>query len=265
MSNQAGTELNAFSSMAAEQANAELRSVQFKAVTAFSRLRDDVGKLGSAADTLDLRHRIGQSSDKFKELAQDFKQRVAQHPAKDSTAAQKLLRDFQGLLKNFERLMETARAKEAGSMPRPSAAQAAAVAAAAAGKAESGRSREAQEEQERQALLEGQRKQAMLRIDNELVFNEAIIEEREHAINEISGQIGEVHQIFQDLAVLVNDQGEQLNDIEANITRAAERTGDATVQIQKAERLQRKTRNTWCFLMLICMGVLGVLLLILLA
>ena len=37
----------------------------------------------------------------------------------------------------------------------------------------------------------------MLRIDNELVFNEAIIEEREQAINEISGQIGEVHQIFQ--------------------------------------------------------------------
>ena len=65
--------------------------------------------------------------------------------------------------------------------------------------------------------------------------------------------------------MLVNDQGEQLNDIEANITRAAERTGDATVQIQRAERLQRKTRNTWCFLMLICMGVLGVLLLILLA
>lgn len=70
---------------------------------------------------------------------------------------------------------------------------------------------------------------------------------------------------LQDLAVLVNDQGEQLNDIEANITRTAERTADANVQIQRAERLQRKARNTWCFLLLICGGVLGVLLLVLLA
>ncbi len=65
--------------------------------------------------------------------------------------------------------------------------------------------------------------------------------------------------------MLVNDQGEMLNDIEANITRAAERTGEANVHIQGAERLQRKARNTWCFLMLICGGILGVLLLVLLA
>lgn len=69
------------------------------------------------------------------------------------------------------------------------------------------------------------RTQALLAVDNELTFNEAIIEEREQAINEISGQIGEVHQIFQDLAVLVNDQGEQLNDIEANITRCGGERG----------------------------------------
>jgi hypothetical protein len=96
---QGGTELNAYtsatSSMAADQANAQLRAIQFKAVTAFNRLRDDVAKLGSPADTLDLRHRIGQSSEKFRELAQEFKQCVAKHPAKDGTAAQKLLRDFQ--------------------------------------------------------------------------------------------------------------------------------------------------------------------------
>lgn len=47
--------------------------------------------------------------------------------------------------------------------------------------------------------------------------------------------------------------------------RASERTADANVHIQRAERLQRKARNTWCFLMLIAGGVLGVLLLILLA
>lgn len=43
--------------------------------------------------------------------------------------------------------------------------------------------------------------------DNELVYNEAIIEEREHGIQEIQHQIGEVNEIFKDLAVLVHDQG----------------------------------------------------------
>ena len=44
-------------------------------------------------------------------------------------------------------------------------------------------------------------------MDNELLFNEAIIEEREHGIQEIQQQIGEVNEIFKDLAVLVSDQG----------------------------------------------------------
>ena len=44
-------------------------------------------------------------------------------------------------------------------------------------------------------------------LDNEIVFNEAIIEEREQGIQEIQQQIGEVNEIFKDLAVLVNDQG----------------------------------------------------------
>lgn len=65
--------------------------------------------------------------------------------------------------------------------------------------------------------------------------------------------------------MLVNDQGEQLDDIEANITRAAERTADATVQIGHAERSQRSARNKWCFLMVITFVVLLILILIILA
>lgn len=47
----------------------------------------------------------------------------------------------------------------------------------------------------------------MVFLDNEITFNEAIIEEREQGIREIQEQIGEVNEIFKDLAVLVNDQG----------------------------------------------------------
>lgn len=44
-------------------------------------------------------------------------------------------------------------------------------------------------------------------MDNEIAFNEAIIEEREQGIHEIQHQIGEVNEIFKDLAVLVHEQG----------------------------------------------------------
>ena len=47
----------------------------------------------------------------------------------------------------------------------------------------------------------------MLQLDNEIVFNEALIEEREQAIEEIQQQIGEVHEVFKDLATLVHAQG----------------------------------------------------------
>lgn len=50
-------------------------------------------------------------------------------------------------------------------------------------------------------------RQEVLLLDNEIAFNEAIIEEREQGIQEIQQQIGEVNEIFKDLAVLVHEQG----------------------------------------------------------
>ncbi len=50
-------------------------------------------------------------------------------------------------------------------------------------------------------------RQDFFQLENEVVFNEAVIEEREQGIQEIHQQIGEVNEIFKDLAVLVNEQG----------------------------------------------------------
>ena len=50
---------------------------------------------------------------------------------------------------------------------------------------------------EQQALLQAQQRQEFRRVDEELQYNEVLIEERDEAIQEISQQIGEVHEIFQ--------------------------------------------------------------------
>ena len=44
-------------------------------------------------------------------------------------------------------------------------------------------------------------------LDNEIAFNEAMIEEREQGIREVEEQIGQVNEIFKDLTVLVHEQG----------------------------------------------------------
>lgn len=235
--------------------NQDLRGIQFRAVTALSRLKDEVGRLGTASDTADLRHRIAANSQRFKELAQQFREAANSHPDKASTATQKIMRDFQSLLQNYERLMETARGKEAASLPKAHGQQ--------GGK--TGVPTQDTSDVEQQAFIEYQQKQELLSVENELQFNESLIEERDQAITEITGQIGEVHQIFQDLAVLVHDQGEMIEDIESNITRASNRTHDAHVQIVRAERSQARARNTWCFLTMLAAGAVGVLLLIILA
>lgn len=71
------------------------------------------------------------------------------------------------------------------------------------------------------------------------------------------------HCVLQDLAVLVNDQGGMLDDIEANISTTAANTQDAGVQLVKAERSQRASRNRMCFILFIVGIILAVLVLIL--
>ena len=67
----------------------------------------------------------------------------------------------------------------------------------------------------------------------------------------------------QDLATLVNDQGGMVDDIADHIERTADRTRDAGVQLVKAERSQRGSRNRQCILFIIAGIVLVVLFLVL--
>lgn len=63
--------------------------------------------------------------------------------------------------------------------------------------------------------------------------------------------------------MLVNDQGGQLNDIEANIVSVAERTRQATGELRVAERSQRAARNRMCWILAIVGLVMAVLVLVL--
>jgi syntaxin 7 len=82
---------------------------------------------------------------------------------------------------------------------------------------------------------------------------------------EIQRQIGEVNEMFQDLAVLINDQGQQLVTIDNHIASTAERTREGQRELVKAERSQRSARNKCLALWLVAGLVLAVIIIVLFA
>ncbi|KAG6475681.1 hypothetical protein ZIOFF_064910 [Zingiber officinale] len=107
-------------------------------------------------------------------------------------------------------------------------------------------------------------RQELLLLDNEIVFNEAIIEEREQGIQEIQQQIGQVNEIFKDLAVLVNDQGIVIDDINSHIESSHAATLQAKSQLKKAEKTQKSNSSLMC-LLLVIFGIILLIVIIIIA
>ncbi|XP_042050100.1 syntaxin-121-like [Salvia splendens] len=73
------------------------------------------------------------------------------------------------------------------------------------------------------------------------------IQERHDAVKEMERNLRELHQVFMDMAVLVQSQGEQLDDIESQVNRASSFVRGGTEQLQVARKHQKNTRKWTCF------------------
>ena len=126
----------------------------------------------------------------------------------DKVARAKLVADFQSVLKEFERASARAAAAAQSYAPREEPTRASAGAGAGEGDPLLSAAREAAEEA---------REREKAQQEQQLEHNTALLEEREEGIADIAAQIGEVNEIFTDLATLVNEQGAMVDDIEANM------------------------------------------------
>ncbi|CAM6042556.1 unnamed protein product [Sphagnum compactum] len=87
------------------------------------------------------------------------------------------------------------------------------------------------------------------------------IQERHDSVKEIEKSLLELHQIFMDMAVLVEAQGEQLNNIEAQVNSAANYVESGTTQLTIAKRHQRNARKwTLCAIILLIILILVIVL-----
>ena len=231
----------------------------FQLTTNVSQYKRLVQLLGTKKDTVPHRARLKQLGDKISALAKEVSAQMkaasaARLEGTEKLKHQKLVKELQTLLKEFQRAQRECAEKESASMPVQKGPRPGAPAA----------SRAEEELQEKQALMAEQRRQEQLQLDNRIEYNDALIEEREQGIVEIQQQIGEVNEIFQDLAVLVNEQGEMIEDIESNIVKTSQQTAAGKKQLKMAEKSQRKLQGKYCCIFAIVGIVMAVLLTVLL-
>ncbi|GKV30936.1 hypothetical protein SLEP1_g39699 [Rubroshorea leprosula] len=72
------------------------------------------------------------------------------------------------------------------------------------------------------------------------------IQERHDAVKEIEKNLIELHQVFLDMAALVEAQGHQLNDIESHVAHASSFVRRGTEQLQDARECQKDSRKWTC-------------------
>lgn len=84
--------------------------------------------------------------------------------------------------------------------------------------------------------------------------------ERDKAVSDIRKSLVKLHQVFLDMAVMVETQEEKLNDIEVNVTCAKDYVSGGAENLVASTAMKRKGDKN-CFL-LVCAGVISVILLL---
>lgn len=85
--------------------------------------------------------------------------------------------------------------------------------------------------QQQQQLLE---EQPRLANQAEVDFQEALIIEREAEIRNIEQSVGELNELFRDVAHIVHEQGGQLDIISENVERVTTDTRGANVELRSS-------------------------------
>ncbi|KAI3897283.1 hypothetical protein MKX03_036633 [Papaver bracteatum] len=72
------------------------------------------------------------------------------------------------------------------------------------------------------------------------------IKDRHEAAKEIEKSLLELHQVFLDMAVMVEAQGDQIDNIEHHATNAAQYVKDGSKELHQAKGYQRSSRKCMC-------------------
>ncbi|URD86211.1 SynN [Musa troglodytarum] len=87
----------------------------------------------------------------------------------------------------------------------------------------------------------------------------AEIQERHNTVKDLEKKLLELQQIFLDMAVLVDAQGEMLDNIESQVSSAVDHVQSGTVALQKAKKLQKNSRKWMCIAIIILLLIVVII------
>ncbi|KAL9247071.1 hypothetical protein vseg_020541 [Gypsophila vaccaria] len=87
----------------------------------------------------------------------------------------------------------------------------------------------------------------------------AEIQERHDAVRDVERKLLELQQIFLDMAVLVDAQGDVLDNIESQVQNAVDHVTTGNTALQRAKSLQKNSRKWMCFAILILLIIVAVI------
>ncbi|GKD48396.1 syntaxin-132-like protein isoform X1, partial [Tanacetum coccineum] len=87
------------------------------------------------------------------------------------------------------------------------------------------------------------------------------IQERHDAVREIEKKLLDLHQIYLDMAVLIDAQGELLDNIESQVTNTVDHVQSGTSALQTAKRLQKNSRKCMCIAIILLLIIIAIVLL----
>ncbi|KIX04620.1 uncharacterized protein Z518_05490 [Rhinocladiella mackenziei CBS 650.93] len=212
----------------------------FELISNISRLSSQISKRDTERARERVHDLLEETREGFKEVGEGVKRAQAWpdlNPAQRYTN-QKLSREFASALSEFQVVQRRAIEKERASK--------AALEEAAAAQSPSGEGRE-----QLQSLDEPRLAQ-----QDEVDYQENLIIEREGEIRQIEQSVGELNELFRDVAHLVRDQGEMIDVIDVNVENTLNDTRGADVELRSASRYQKTARNKACCLLLILAIVL---------
>ncbi|KAI3965330.1 hypothetical protein MKW92_013243 [Papaver armeniacum] len=215
-----------------------------KSLAAFKRLV--IYDLGTPKDTHQLRQKLRSTRLHIAQLVKDTSAKLKQASDIDQCIevgarkkiaddACQLAKDFKSVVKEFQEAQLVAAEKERNSMPLCFT-----LGVFKLHYKQDGQKLDENNVPEQRTTLMESRRQEVLLLNNEIVFNEEIIEERERGIKEIQNQIDEVHEIFKHLAALVHEQGDAIHHIDSNVNKSHTAIEQGKSQLEKAAKTQNQ-------------------------
>jgi syntaxin 7 len=169
------------------------------------------------------------------------------HQPSQKYTQQKLAREFQNNLQEFQGVQRQALEKQ-----RSSASAARSALEEAQSPGADGSSPFGQQQSQEQLRLASQ---------DEVDFQDSLIVEREAEIRNIEQGVTELNELFRDVAHIVNEQGEMLDTIDASVDRTRTDTRGADLELRSAARYQKQARSKACCLLLILAVILTIIIL----